>query len=339
MNGLNVDQLLGHSAPYTVKKMCESANTFLGSLTSDQIGKVMFPFSGDERYMWHYTPVERNGLWMRDMTDEQRELALSLMDSGLSVRTSSEARAIVNLETVLGETERIEGLPVNWEREPDRYWFSVFGEPCENRPWAWRVGGHHIGVHLTVINNNGVTSMPLFLGVNPAEIQHGPNQGNRILAREEDLGRSVLNVLSADEKKIAIVDSVAPTDIRTRNYRTVNPDDIPHGLRIGSMAKEATERVIELVRHYVERSPEDVAANEWARIVRAGLHSISFAWAGPEERACGNGHYYAVRGPTFLIEYDNTQNDANHIHSVMRDFTNDWAEDLLAVHYENSHTG
>ncbi len=62
---------------------------------------------------------------------------------------------------------------------------------------------------------------------------------------------------------------------------------------------------------------------------------MRFAWAGPEQR--GEGHYYRVAGPTFLIEYDNTQDDANHIHSVWRDASMDWGTDLLASHYAGRH--
>lgn len=322
-------------APAAAQRMADAALRFLDRLTSEQRAVATFPFAGDERYQWHYTPVERRGLLLKAMTPPQREAALTLLASGLSARGDREARQIIALEPILRETERIERLQTHWIRDPERYAFSIFGEPGGPAPWAWRVGGHHLGLHFTIVERELLAPTPLFFGANPAEVRHGPATGQRTLAAEEDLARALLASLDPAQKAVAIVDPVAPDDILTKNYRVADPAAAPRGLAYEALNGEQRERLVRLVRHYLERATDELGAGAWATIERAGLAAITFAWAGPEAR--GHGHYYAVMGPTFLLEYDNTQNSANHIHSVWRDFTNDWGEDLLARHYAAAH--
>lgn len=322
-------------APAFVRKTAEAANRFLDSLDAGQKKKATFPFAGDERYLWAYTPTPRNGLLVRDMTDEQRKLAFALMESGYSKSGYKTAQEIVALETILGEWEAITKHPSQWERKPEFYWFSVFGTPGSKEPWGWRVGGHHIGLHVTVVNGDFVSIMPLFFGVNPAEVRHGKSKGTRILAFEEDAGRDLVKSLDAAQQKIAIVDPVAPADILTKNYRTVEPGMPLHGISFDQLKAEQQAKVTSIVRHYVNRAPDDLARNQWRNFESEGFGSVKFAWAGPVEP--GKGHYYSIVAKSWLIEYDNTQNDANHIHSVLREFTGDWGEDLLATHYRASH--
>ncbi|HEX5506516.1 MAG TPA: DUF3500 domain-containing protein [Thermomicrobiales bacterium] len=332
---MTADVLLASRAPTAARRMAEAALRFLDALTDEQRAVATFPFPGDERYQWHYTPVARNGLRLKDMTGPQREAALALFDAGLSARCARTARQIIALEPILRETERIEGIVTQWLRDPELYYFSVFGEPGARAPWAWRAGGHHIGLHFTVVEGDLVAPTPLFFGANPAEVRHGPATGRRTLPEEEDLARALLLGLDPARRAVAVVDPVAPDDILTKNYRAADPAAPPRGLRYAAMSGEERERLVRLIRHYVERAADDLSAPAWAGLERAGLEAVAFAWAGPAEP--GQGHYYAVVGPTFLIEYDNTQNDANHIHSVWRDFANDWGEDLLARHYAEAH--
>ncbi|MGN6360181.1 MAG: DUF3500 domain-containing protein [Thermomicrobiales bacterium] len=329
------DLALAYRAPDVARSMAEASLRFLDTLADEQRATATFPFAGDERYQWHYTPVERNGLWLKAMTQPQRDAALALFDTALSARGVRQVRQIIDLEPILRETERIEGIVNNWHRDPERYYFSVFGEPGGAAPWAWRAGGHHIGIHFTIIERDLVAPTPLFFGANPAEVRHGPQTGLRTLPEEEDLARALLASLDGARKATAIVDPVAPDDILTKNYRQAAPDAAPAGIAYSALAGEQRDRLVGLIRYYVERANDTLSANAWTRIEQAGLEPVTFAWAGPEER--GQGHYYAVKGPTFLIEYDNTQNNANHIHSVWRDFTGDWGEDLLAQHYAESH--
>ena len=325
--------------PDRARAIATAAGAFLESLDDEQLQLAQRPFDDDIRFEWSYVPVRRGGLRLDAIKPDQRELALAIMDIALSERGARQAREIMGLETTLGEWEAItrfhHSTEVMLPRNPEFYYFTTYGEPGGKRPWGFKVGGHHLGIHITVVDGDFISPLPLFLGTNPAEIRHGPHLGHRILAEEEDLARALLGSLSSDQKKLAIVDPIAPSDILTQNYRTVGPDAILSGLSFSAMQGQQRTQLAELVRHYVERSAPDVSANEWRRIEAFGLDSAAFAWAGPE--AAGQGHYYNVTGRDFLVEYDNTQNDANHIHSVWRGFDSDWGEDLLAQHYRHHH--
>jgi hypothetical protein len=315
--------------------MAEAASALLETLGGEMRAQASYPFVGDERYEWAYTPGPRNGLRLKAMTPEQRRAALRLFDAGLSARGAATAQQIIAHETILHETERIEQRPSEDERDPELYWFTIFGMPGGAAPWGWRANGHHLALNFTVVDGALVAPTPLFFGANPAEVHHGEARGLRILAAEEDLARTLLGSLDAAQKSLAIVDPLAPADLLTRNYRMVDPGAVPHGIAFADLTGEQRGHLAGLVRQYIERIADDVSAQVWRRIESAGLNALTFAWAGPEQR--GHGHYYAVKGPTFLIEYDNTQNHANHIHSVWRDFTHDWAGDVLAEHYRRSH--
>ena len=318
-----------------VKRMTKASLAFLESLTPEQAGRASFPFAGGERYVWNYTPVDRNGLILTEMSDEQRALALRLMETALSGRGIRQANEIIDLELLLGEWEDMQGEPSSWSRDPRRYWFSVFGTPGGAAPWGWRAGGHHIGIHATVVDGRRVSALPFFFGANPAEVRHGPEKGKRVLELEEELPRQLVRSLDAGQREVAVVDPVAPADILTKTYRAVSPGAAPTGLAYSAMSGEQREKLVRLIRHYVERMSDDLSASYWNRVESAGLETISFAWAGPLER--WHGHYYSISAPEFLIEYDNTQNGANHIHSVLRDYRHDWGEDLLAAHYADAH--
>ncbi len=323
------------AAPAAARRMAEAADRFLEALSTEQRAVAQFPFTGDERYVWNYTPVLRNGLRLKDMTVGQRGAALALLASGLSARGAQQAQQIIALEPILKEAEELEGVTNTWRRDPELYYFSIFGEPGGAAPWAWRAGGHHLGIHFTVVGGELVAPTPLFFGSNPAEVRHGPSTGLRVLAAEEDMARVLLGSLEPAQRAVAIVDPVAPSDILTKNYRQLELNLPPNGIRYAALSGEQREHLARLVRHYVERAADDLSGNAWQRIAHAGLEAVTFAWAGPEER--GQGHYYAIKGTTFLVEYDNTQNGANHVHSVWRDAANDWGEDLLATHYAAAH--
>lgn len=323
------------AASNVVRKMAETADRWLDSLSDGQRSEACFPFAGDERYFWHYTPVERNGLMLSQMTAEQQSLAYEMMATGYSASGYAMARQIIELETLLGEWEAINNQASNWQRLEDRYWFSVFGEPGSDDPWGWRVGGHHIGIIATVVNGEDLSLHPLFFGSNPAEVMHGEHKGLRTLAEEEDWARDLVNSMTDDQRRVAIVDPVAPADILTRTYRVTDPTMTPQGIGFTRLDDIQRQRVVDLIRHYVFRASDVAAENYWNHIEKSGWDSVYFAWAGPLER--WQGHYYNIRHDRFVIEYDNTQNGANHIHSVLRDYAHDFGEDLLAAHYRHAH--
>jgi uncharacterized protein DUF3500 len=319
----------------TSSRLASVVSDWLATLGADQRGQATFDFEDSERFVWAFTPGERAGLALRDMQAEQREAVMAVVDVALSERGAREVRAIFALETILGAIERDKGRS-NWpRRDPELYWFAVFGDPTGGTPWMWRVGGHHVAVQVTVADDEVIGSSPSFLGANPAVIPAGVRAGQRTLRGEESLARELVTGLPEAAQAAAIVDPVAPPEILTSNAARADATRVPRGLAHADMPAEAQLRLETLIRHYLGRAPEDIAADEWRRAVADGLADTTFAWAGPTEP--GRGHYYAVRGPRLLIEYDNTQNGANHIHAVWRDLANDWGEDLLALHYRTAH--
>ena len=321
--------------PQATARIADAARRWWDALNDAQRQRARFPFTADERLVWDYRPVPHAGLLLSDMDGRQRELALALLAAGLSARGAGEVHAIMALETVLGELERQRGGPLKRTRDPERYAFAIFGEPGGVEPWSWRVGGHHIAVQLTIVERDWVAVTPLFFGANPATVPHGPHAGQRALAAEEDLARELLGQLSPTQQAVAVVAAAAPADILTGTVRRVDPAVVPSGIAYADLNGSQREQLVRLVRHYLDRVAPEISLVEWRKIEAAGLGPMTFAWAGALER--GRGHYYAVCGSRFVIEYDNTQNDANHIHSVWRDLTNDWGEDLLAAHYAAAH--
>jgi Protein of unknown function (DUF3500) len=314
-----------------IDRMAATARAFMAALEPGQRAKATAAFDAADRREFTYLPGPRPGLALADMSADQQARAMDLLATGLSGRGLADAHAIMRLEETLAEIERTAGRP-GWERRhPEYFWFRVLGEPGGAHPWAWTVGGHHLAVHVTVVGES-IAGTPLFFGANPATVPAvRPQAGLRTLPDDEDLGRALVTALSADLRAATITDPVAPRDILTRHDPVADTGRIPSGLAYAQMAAEPRELLVRLVRHYLGRAVPDVGETAWAEIEHAGLERVSFRWAGPVEP--GHGHYYAVVGPTFLLEYDNTQNDANHIHTVWRDLRRDWGEDLLAAHY------
>jgi hypothetical protein len=312
-----------------------AVRVWLDGLDGRQGEQATFPFDTDERFAWQYTPGPREGLAIRAMDDAQRSAAIGVIRASLSERGATEVQSVIALESVLGELERAAGR-ADWQRrDPELYWFAVFGEPGDGGPWSWRVGGHHIAIQLTLVDGRVAGSAPSFLGANPAVVPSGPQAGRRALSGEEELARRLLARLSPAQRRTAVVDDTAPADILSGNGPRAVVTSIPPGVRYADLDDPGQEALVRLVRHYLDRARPEVSAAEWARIRTAGLDDVRFAWAGPD--VAGRGHYYAVHGPGFLVEYDNTQDGANHIHAVWRDLENDWGEDLLAGHHLAHH--
>ena len=318
------------------EELTRTVGAWLGGLDTGQRERATFPFESSERFVWDYRPGERAGLPLADMRSEQRSAAMTVVRAALSERGADEVGSIIALETVLGELERVAGRDGWRRRDSERYWFAVFGDPGSDGPWSWRIGGHHVAIQLTLADTRIVGSAPSFLGANPAVVPSGTTAGQRALTGEESLARALVDGLSPEQRAIAIVDPVAPPDILSGNGARADISTIPAGIRHDDLTQTQRDGLERLIQHYLGRARDEVAAEDWQRILDAGLATITFAWAGPVEP--GRGHYYAIRGPGFLVEYDNTQNGANHIHAVWRDLKNDWGEDLLGDHYRRDHT-
>ncbi|HET8598897.1 MAG TPA: DUF3500 domain-containing protein [Segeticoccus sp.] len=317
-------------------RMRAAAEDFLVSLDETQRKVATAAFDSDDRRRWTYLPGPRPGLALADMTVRQRGLAMVLMDSGLSAAGARTARDVMELDGVLRELEREAGKD-GWDRrDPRNYWFHVLGDPTGDGPWMWKVGGHHLALHLTVVGDF-VSGSPQFFGANPAVVPRGPRDGWRVLSEEQRLADELVAALDADQRAAALVSEEAPTDIATRRDPVAAIGVVPRGLAHGDMDEAARRRLEALVRHYLGRLSPELADDAWLSVADAGLSETTFAWAGEWDTRPGHPHYYAVAGATFLLEYDNVQDRANHVHSVWRDVRHDWGEDLLTQHHQQSH--
>ena len=311
------------------EEMIDRARHFLVSLDPDQRDQATFAFGDDERLNWHFIPRDREGLPYGDFTPPQRRLADRLLGTALSHEGISKALGIMYLEQILYERE---GRDI---RDSDRYYFTVFDEPSSSGAWGWRVEGHHLSLNLTLNDGEVVATSPAFMGTNPAIVGDGKHAGLEVLAAEQTVARELLALFDGQARDQVIFDAEAPPDILTGHDRVAEAGE-PLGVATRDMTDEQADKVVELLHIYTGRLRLDLAKDEFEKVEAAGLENIHFAWAGSAEP--GDPHYYRLHGPTFLIEYDNTQNDANHIHTVWRDLEGDFGRDLLAEHYTNSHS-
>jgi hypothetical protein len=308
--------------------MAEAANKFLASLSPEQKAKATFNFADENRRDWTFVPRDRKGVPLKDLNENQRKLAMEFMKSGLGASGYQKATTIISLEPILAQ---LEGPNRRFPRDPELYYFSIFGTPSAKAPWGWRVEGHHISIHFTIIKGELISNTPLAFGANPAEVRQGERKGLRALAGEEDRGRDLILALDEKQRAVAIFDQKAPNDIFTLAKIKADPLK-PEGIPTRELNKQQKALLEKLIDEYLARMPQDVAAERSKKMRDAGFDQIHFAWAGGVNK--GDPHYYRVQSQTFLIEYDNTQNNANHIHSVWRDFNGDFGEDLLRAHYQ-----
>lgn len=311
------------------EEMATAAADWLAALTPAQRQQAVFPVTNEERENWHFVPRARPGVPLKDMTEPQRDRARALVASALSQRGQLATEAIIALEDVLFVMEG------NARRDRGLYYFTVFGAPGDARAWGWRLEGHHLSLNVLVVAKEHVAVTPMFFGTNPAEvrIEHA-RKGQRALAAEEDLGRALLLALDPAQQAVALIATQAPADIITGNDRVARLA-APTGLAYARMTPAQQEALRALVEVYAQRLRPELAARELRKIADRGWDAVHFAWAGGRHR--GEAHYYRIHGPHFVIEYDNIQNQANHIHTTWRDFDGDFGRDLLREHYATDH--
>lgn len=310
-------------------EMTAAAQKFLAALDPAQRAKAVFGLTAPEREKWFFVPIKRDGLTLKEMTPAQQDLARALLRSGLSARGAARAETIITLENVLREMEKD---PVR--RDPTLYYVTIFGEPSAQAPWGWRFEGHHLSLNFTVFDAEHVAVTPSFFGTNPAEVRDGPQKGTRVLAEEEDLGLAFVNALDPTQRATALIAAKAPNDVATSNKARVDPLT-PAGLPASALTAAQRDQLRALLQVYFTRYRAEIADPALAEATGRNLDSLHFAWAGVFDRSAG--HYYRIQGKTFVVEFDNTQNNANHIHSVWRNFTGDFGHDLLAEHYARDH--
>ena len=309
-------------------EMADACGRFLESLSPDQKAKATYLHEDGERIFWYYPPLNRHGLPLRDMDARQRELAYAVMASGLTEKSYEQAKLIIDLESILGPLEAEEDA-VTWVRDPALYYFTVFGEPNGSDPWGWRVEGHHVSLHFSIWGDEVISVTPFFFGANPAEVRKGPQTGQRILGACEDLALELMDSLDAGQRSRAIIYDEAPWDLLTHNSSRVSlpPEE---GLAGSRMTGTQKEMLMALVTDYVSRVRSEVSQQKLAALTETGLNGLHLAWGGPVRM--DQPHYYRIHGGNFVVEFDNRQNDANHIHSVWRDVANDFASDVLRDH-------
>jgi Protein of unknown function (DUF3500) len=306
-----------------------AAENFLSTLDPTQKSKAALPLTNEERENFRYTPRDRAGLPLKEMTDAQRDAAMKLIDSALSEEGKLKATQIMSLESILADLEKD---PVR--RDAGRYFFAVFGTPGDPKGWGWRVEGHHLSVNLTFVEGKGISVTPSFMGSNPAEVREGPKKGLRVLAAEEDLARTLTLTLLAAGKKDVIFSEKAPAEILSFENRKATALE-PVGVISSELTGLQRSALLTLLSEYTGRYRPQIAASDMAKIKTAGIEKIRFGWAGSTKP--GEAFYYRIQGPTFLMEAANTQNNANHMHATWRSFDGDYGRDLLGEHYQHDH--
>ena len=317
--------------------MTTAAEKFLAGLTDEQKKKATFPLDTEERVRWNFIPTNmfpRQGLPIKEMSEPQRTLAHDLLKAGVGPHGYTTATTIMELEKILHAIENSGGRVGKQVRDPELYFFTIFGTPSAKMPWGWRVEGHHVSLHFSVGSNNAaVASTPSFFGSNPAEVrEEGPKKGLRVLGPLEDSARTLLDSLDEAQKKSALIADAAPAEIVTNTALKFDPLT-PAGIAAADLKPAQRELLTKVLESYTSQMADDIGAERLAKIRQAGFEKVTFAWAGPFER--GKQHYYRIQGPTFLVEYDNSQNNGNHVHSVWRDFAGDFGRDLLREHVKS----
>jgi hypothetical protein len=299
-------------------RMAVAADRFLKSLSPAQAAKATYPYDSPERLDWHFIPRGRKGIPIKELSPEGRALAFALVQSGVAGSGFLKATTIMSLEQVLRELEKGSG-PV---RDPELYYFTIFGRPADSGKWGWRVEGHHLSLNFALEDGKIVSATPAFFGANQAEVRQGPRQGLRTLAEREDRALRLVQALDEGQRKTAVFAEKAPSEIRAANTPQP-PTEAAAGIAYADLRDDQKTMLRALIESYAEDMPLEVGKAWLDEIYRAGTNAVAFAWAGAPDRT--GGHAYRVQGPTFLIEFNNTQNAANHIHSVWRNMLGDFA--------------
>ena len=309
------------------------ANSFLSSLTGEQKSKTVFPLDNEERFNWHYVPKSRKGIALRELSDEQKTRALDLLKSCLSPKGFAKTIDIIELEKVL---KVLENQPDDEYRNSGKYYLSIFGKPDDKNAWGWRFEGHHISFNFSSIRNILTSGTPGFLGSNPAIVPSGPQQGKQVLKEETDAGFALIQSFNESQVQNALT-KASPRDIITGASRKAILES-NEGIPYSAMTKDQQALFMNVIHIYVHRYTKLFADNMIREITEAGLNNLRFVWSG-SQKADGKPYYYRIQGPTIIIEYENSQNNTNHIHTVVRDLKHDFGGDEMLEHYKASHSG
>ena len=314
-----------HPSSAAAERMRESASKLLTSLPEAARAKVQRAFDDADRLDWHFVPRSRNGVALKELDASGREAVHALLRQALSASGYRKAVNIIELELVLREIETF-GLM----RDPERYHLTVYGKPDARAAWGWRFEGHHLSLNFTLAGDRMAADSPSFFGANPATVPGGPKKGLRVLAEEEDEARALLAMLDEAQRREAVFESRTYGDIVSGNAARVDPLD-GAGIAATRLDERQRAQLVKLIETYARSFEPGLAQARMARVREGGVENLRFGWAGSTER--GRAHYYRVQGLLFLIEYDSSQNNGNHIHTVWRDFRGDFGRDLLRAHH------
>lgn len=311
--------------------MAIDAVHFLESLSTSQKSKAQFAFDDEERYHWNYVPVARKGISINELSPGQNAAAMLLLRNTLSNTGYEKTTEIMQLEAILKIVENRDDS--DHYRDAGKYFFSIFGKPGQDSIWGWRFEGHHISFNFSSDATGLVSGTPGFLGANPAMVLSGKEKGKEILKDETRLGFDLLNSLNAGQKTKAIISATAFPEIITGASRKAEINS-QEGILFSELESVQQQLFTALIGVYMQRYKEPYVSKMMNAIAAAGKDNLRFAWAGAQQHGPGNPHYYRIHGPTIIIEYDNTQNNANHVHTVVRDLKNDFGGDELLEHYK-----
>lgn len=301
----------------------KAANSLIETLTPEQKNKALFPFDAAERENWHYIPLERQGLRIDALNEEQMRVAQNFLASSLSAEGHATAKEVIQLETMLYEQSNKSEF-----RNPGKYTVAIFGTPSAQKPWGWRFEGHHLSLNFTIASDKVTLTTPFFFGTNPAEVRDGALKGLRPLGIVEDTARKLARNIHGEGQHIRFTNK-PPREILTGQERSVK-ELAKEGVLFSELNDGHKKELLDLVKIIAAKQ-----RTEFLTITIEKLANAQFAWAGEFEK--GNPHYFRIQTPEFLIEYANTQNEANHAHLVWRDFDSDFGRDVLKEHLQHGH--
>ena len=301
----------------------QSANGLIAKLTDEQKKQALFPLGAEERENWHYVPIDREGVRLDALDEAQRTLLQGFLANSLSAEGHTTAKEVIQLETLLYERSNQSEF-----RNPGKYTVAIFGTPSADKPWGWRFEGHHLSLNFTIISDKVTLTTPFFFGTNPAEVREGELKGLRPLGAIEDAARKLAGTIYSEDEKVRFTDD-PPREILSAQKRTAQSLS-KKGVSFSKLSDAHKKEMLELVKAIAAKQRP-----EFLTITEENIAEARFAWAGEFE--AGKPHYFRIQTSEFLIEYANTQNNANHAHLVWRDFDNDFGRDILKDHLEHSH--
>jgi hypothetical protein len=317
----------GHNHNPAAAEMNEAATVFLASLDGAQRKAASFEFKNKERENWHFVPMDRKGVRFDALKPHQQHLAFGLLGTGLTQKGLMTATQIMTLEEILrsrGGDPKV--------RNTEKYNIAIFGSPSPSKPWGWRFEGHHLSLNFSLLGDK-IIGLPAFYGTNPAELKKGPLKGMRPLGEIEDAGRQLAkDLIKADMSPV--FSEKAPKEILTAQDSTAKAQQIM-GTTSDKMNGEQVKQILAIVSQVASMQRGEITNESLRKINTMQRKKLHFAWGGSLER---NGpHYFRIQGVDFIVEYANTQNDANHAHLVWRDLKDDFARDSLKKHYLENH--